>query len=227
MAYIIRVVVMFFVTWTGIRMLGRKSISEMTLYDLAAVMLMTTIASEPLVYKITSKSIVGVYVLVIITSIIGRLSLKKFFYKIDLEPILMISEGKIIEKSLKKAEMNLPLLLSELRLAGFQDLTDIKYAYLEPSGKLSIISKAESRPLTPETMGIKAPPVNLMFPLIINGEIDQMNLDFLQKDKKWLLKQLEKFSVRDIKEVLLAQYDTSGNLVVNLKNQDFKVPEII
>lgn len=218
---------MFLITWTGIRMIGRKSISEMTSYDLAAVMLMTTVAAEPLVYKITSKSIVAVVVLIILTEIVGNLSLKRFFYKIDARPITLIKDGDIIESALKKAEMNIPLLLSELRISGYNKVTDIKYAYLETNGKISVIPKAEASPLTPRMMNLEVPPINLTFPLVVNGEVEENNLKFLQKDRKWLSDELKKHEVMDIENVLLAQYDTSGRLLINLKNKQFTIPDLI
>ena len=227
MAYIIRVIVMYLIWWTGIRLIGRKSISEMTTYDLAAVMLMTSVAAEPITYKITSKSIVGVTILVIISGIVGRLSLKRFFYNMDSKPILVILDGKIIEEGLRSGEMSIPLLLSELRISGYTDVSDIKYAYLEPSGQISIIPKSEERPLTPKTMGIEVPPVHLMLPIIVDGRVQETNLNFLQKDLKWLNKQLKNHNVKNIKDVLLAQYDTSGDLIMNLKDQEFDIPKLI
>lgn len=194
---------------------------------LAAVMLITSVAAEPLIYKITSKAIVGVTVLIILSSIIGKLSLKSFFYKMDSKPILVITNGEIIEKGLKEAEMNIPLLLSELRVSGYNNVADIKYAYLEPSGRISVIPKPHASPVTPKMMNIQASPIHLMFPLIVDGEVEQTNLNFLHKDEDWLLKQLKSQKIEDINNVLLAQYNTSGTLVINLKHQEFNMPEII
>ena len=227
MAYIVRIIVMFIVSWMGVRLVGRKSISEMTSYDLAAVMLMTNVAAEPLTYKITSKSIVGIVAIALISSIVGRLSLKSFFYKMDDKPILMIVDGEIVEKGLKDAQMNLALLLSELRVSGYNNVSDIKYEYLEPSGSISIIPEAKSSPVTPEMMDIKVPPINLTFPLVVDGEVEQTNLDFLQKDRKWLEKQLKKQEIKNIENVFLAQYNTAGDLTINLKDREFDMPEII
>jgi len=217
---------MLLVTWTGVRLIGKKSIAEMTSYDLAAIMLLTTVSAEPLVYKISSKATVGVFTIVITTLFLGYLSLKKFFYNIDSKPTIIIVEGNIIDKELKKARMNLPLLMSELRIMGYQNLSDIKYAIIEPSGKMSVIPKSQVSPVTPKEMGIPTAPVNLSFPLIIDGEVDEHNLIFLQKDRNWLLDQLKAFEVGSFKEVLLAQYDSSGELFVNIKNKDVKIPNI-
>lgn len=224
--YILRCIVMLLVTWTGIRLIGKKSIAEMTSYDLAAIMLLTTVSAEPLVYKISSKATVGVFTIVIATVFLGSLSLKKFFYNIDSKPSVVIAEGKIIEKELKKARMNLPLLVSELRIKGYQNVSDIKYAIVEPSGKMSVIAKSQISPVTPKEIGIPTAPVNLSFPLIIDGKVDDKNLNFLQKDREWLLGQLKAFNVGNFEEVLLAQYDSSGQLFVNIKNKKIEIPNI-
>lgn len=125
----------------------KKSIAEMTSYDLAAIMLLTTVAAEPLVYKIMSKATVGVFAILVATVFLGNLSLKKFFYNIDAKPTIVITEGKIIEKELKKSRMNVPLLLSELRIKGYQNVSDVKYAIIEPSGKLSVIPDPQASPV--------------------------------------------------------------------------------
>lgn len=88
--YILRCITMLLVTWTGVRLIGKKSIAEMTSYDLAAIMLLTTVAAEPLVYKISSKATVGVFPILIATFFLGYLSLKKFFYNIDSKPSIVI-----------------------------------------------------------------------------------------------------------------------------------------
>ena len=224
--YILRCIVMLLVTWTGLRLIGKKSISEMTSYDLAAIMIFTTIAAEPLVYKISSKATVGVFTIVIVTLGLGTLSLTRFFYNIDSKPTIVITEGKIIEKELKSAHMNIPSLMSELRIKGYQNLSDIKYAIIEPDGQMSVIPKSQVSPVTPKEMGIPTAPVNLGFPLIIDGEVEDKNLNFLQKDRKWLMDQLKAFQVGSVEEVLIAQYDSTGQLFVNVKNRQVKTPNI-
>ncbi len=217
---------MLIVTWTGVRFIGKKSIAEMTSYDLAAIMLLTTVSAEPLVYKITSKATVGVFSIMIASVFLGALSLKRFFYNIDSKPTIIIMEGKIIEKELKRSRMNVPLLMSELRIKGYQNVSDVKYAIIEPDGKMSVIAKSQVSPVTPKDMGIPTAPVNLSFPLILDGVVEEKNLDFLQKDRKWLADQLKAFEVGDFEDVLLAQYDSSGQIFVNTKNKEMKIPNI-
>ncbi|TMN21605.1 DUF421 domain-containing protein [Lentibacillus cibarius] len=225
-AYIVRCIIMLFVTWTGVRLIGKKSIANMTSYDFAGIMLLTTVTAEPLVYKIPSKASVGAAVIVIIIILLGALSLKTRFYNMDSRPTIVVSNGNIQEKELKQSNMNIPLLLSELRLKGYQNIADVKYAIIEPNGKLSVVPAPQARPLQPNDMAIQPTPISLSFPLIIDGEISDENLTFLQKDKEWLMERLMPFSISDAKDVLLAQMDSQGKLYVINKNKEEQKPNI-
>ncbi|WP_421378176.1 DUF421 domain-containing protein [Bacillus salacetis] len=225
-AYLIRCVFMFLVTWAAVRLIGKKSIANMTSYDLAAIMLLTTVAAEPLVYKIPSKAFTGVFAITIVTILVGMLSLKKFFYNIDSRPLIIVANGQIQEKELKNSRMNIPLLMSELRLKGYQNIADVEYAIIEPSGKLSVIPRSKARPVQPSDLSIQASPVSMAFPLIIDGEVNQNNLRFLQKDENWLNNQLRTFSVKDVREVLFAQMDGQGQFHIIHKNKEVQTPRI-
>ena len=226
LAYIIRAFVMMVVTWSGVRLIGKKSISEMTSYDMAGLMLLTTIAAEPLVYKIPFKATVGVYSIVAFTLIIGTLSLTKLFYNFDSRPLVIVSDSKIIEKELKIARMNIPLLMSELRQQGYQDLSDVKYALLEPSVKISVIPKSQIKPVTLKDMGISASPTSLSFPIIVDGKLYKENLTYINKNETWLITQLKNNKIDRIKDVLYAQIDSSGNLFVDMKRKNIKLPNM-
>lgn len=224
--YVIRCLIMLLVTWIGIRIIGKKSIAEMTSYDLAAMMLLTTVAAEPLVYKISSKATVGVTTIAAGATIIGIISLSKFFYNVDSTPIVLIVRGKVLRKELKKVKMNLPLLMSELRIKGYQNLSDVEYAILEPSGKLSVIPNPQARPVQPKDLGIATATTNLSFPVIIDGKLNRENLQYFAKDEKWLKEHLKAFNVADIEEVLYAQIDSSGKLHVDKKEKNVQIPNI-
>ncbi len=225
--YIIRCFIMMLVSWLGIRLIGQKSIAEMTSYDLAAIFLLGNVAAEPLVYKVTSKATIGVFAIVGTTMLIGFVSLRKFFYNLDSKPLIMIAGGKIFKKNLKKVRMNIPLLKSEIRSQGYQDISDIKFAIMEPSGKLSIIPRAEARPVQPGELGLTPRPVKFNFPIIIDGRLIKENWSYLEKDQEWLIDQLQAFGLNKIDEVLLAEMDSTGQIQVFAKNAEFKVPEII
>jgi uncharacterized membrane protein YcaP (DUF421 family) len=217
---------MFLVTWTGIRLIGKKSIANMTSFDLASLMLLTSVAAEPLLIKVSSKSVVGVATITVLAILIGYLSLQEYFYNLDISPTILVSNGKILKKELSKARMNIPLLMSELRVMGYQDLSEIAYAILEPNGKLSAIPVSQNRPLRPSDMNILTSPVKLSFPIIIDGKLKESNLKFLQKDKNWLMNQLNAWGVERIEDVLIAQIDSKGNIYIDLKEKIITLPNV-
>ena len=217
--YILRCLFMLLVTWAAIRSIGKKSIAEMTAYDLAAIILLANIAAEPLVYKIPSKAAIGVFAITLATVFIGWLSLRRFFYNVDNKPSVVVYRGQILDRVLRKNRLNIPLLLSELRAKGYQNLSDIAYAIIEPNGKLSVIPRAEARPLTPKDMNLPVSPVNLSYSLILDGKVNHANLaNPLKKDMDWLTKQLEKLNATDPREILIAQIDSSGQMYVVAKD---------
>jgi uncharacterized membrane protein YcaP (DUF421 family) len=227
LVYIIRCIMMLIVTWTGIRIIGKKSLAETTSYDLAAILVLANIAAEPLVYKVTSKATLGIITVVITTAIIGLLSLNKFLYNLDTNPILLIADGKIIKKNLKKIRMNIPLLMSELRIKGYQNISDVEFAIVEPNGKLSVIPKSTARPIQPTDLAIATSPTQLSFPLIIDGQLNKKNWSYLNKDESWLKQQLQAFGIEKIEDVLLAQIDSTGQIHIYPQKKEIKIPEIV
>jgi uncharacterized membrane protein YcaP (DUF421 family) len=59
LVYAARCIVSSLVAWLTVRLIGQRSISQMTAYDFAALMLIANVAAEPLVSKIGSKAFIG------------------------------------------------------------------------------------------------------------------------------------------------------------------------
>jgi uncharacterized membrane protein YcaP (DUF421 family) len=205
---------MLVVSWAGIRILGKKSIAQMTGYELAGVLLMTTAAAEPLVYKIQSKATVGVFTIVIATLVIGKVALSRRFYNLDYKPSIIIANGKIDKEELSKNKMNLPFLLSLLRIQGYSKVSDVEFAIIEPNGNLSVIPKSQNRPVTPQDLKIDTQYEGLALPLVIDGEIQYNNLKYAKLNTDWLHTEIQKAGVKKVEEIFLAEIDTSGQLYV-------------
>lgn len=215
--YSTRAVVLLLVSWLAIRLIGKKSVAEMTSYDLVAIMLLTTVAAEPLVYKITTKAITGVLVIMLATIVIGSLSLKKLLYNFDTDSAILIANGKINLHKLKKVRMNIPLLLSELRVKGYQNVSDIQLAILEPIGKLSVFPKPDYRPVQPSDLKIVTGKTGLGLPFILDGEILHSNLKYAELDLNWLINKIKDLKT-SVEDVLLLEMNSNGQIYVQMKD---------
>ncbi|SFR88264.1 DUF421 domain-containing protein [Anaeromicropila populeti] len=212
--YSIRCIFMFLVVWLGLRIVGKKSIAQITTYDLAGILVMTTIGVEPLVYKIPSKATEGVLVLALCTVFLGKVSLSKKFYNVDQKPSVVIVHGKIDKEEMRKNNMNISFLISQLRLKNYFKIADVEYAIVEPNGQISVIQKSQQRPVTLKDLKLNAKYEGLALPLIIDGEIQYKNLKYANLGIQWLDDRVKK-SGAGIENISIAELDSQGQLSIS------------
>ena len=196
LVYAARCIATTLVAWLSVRIIGRRSIAQMTSYDFAAIMIMANVAAEPLVYKIGSKSLLGSLIIALMAVFIGWLSLRKKFYNVDARPSILIANGKALQDELGKNRMNLPFLLSLLRLEGYSNVSDVEFAILEPNGNLSVLPKSQNRPVQPKDLKINTDYEGLALPLVIDGEIQYNNLKYANLTIEWLYQEILKAGVQ-------------------------------
>jgi len=205
-----------------VRITGKKSISQLTSYDFAALMIMANMAAEPLAYKISSKAFLGSLTIALGAVVIGWMSLQKWFYNFDAKPDIIVVNGKVDREALKRNRMNLPFLLSLLRLQGYARISDVEFAILEPTGNLSVIPKSQSRPVTPKDLKLETQYEGITLPLIIDGELQYNNLRFANLDTNWIIQEIKKHGAAGVEDVFVAELDTMGNLHVDLFSHPVK-----
>jgi uncharacterized membrane protein YcaP (DUF421 family) len=56
------------------------------------------------------------------------------------EPLILIADGQVLERNLRRQRMTVDELRSEARLSQIGSLDDVRYAVLETNGKLSFLT---------------------------------------------------------------------------------------
>ena len=138
----------------------------------------------------------------------------------DGTPSILIQNGKIVEKNLKKVKFNVNDLLEELRVKDVFNIMDVEFAILETNGKLSVLKKAAMQPVTPTDMNLTTMNSSLFANVIMDGKLMRQNMEQLGIDEATLKKELTKNNINAVKDVLLACYDSNGVLFVDKKNAD-------
>lgn len=186
------------------RLMGKSTIIQMTPYDLVAIIIVGTIASEPL---ISTKYLPTLYALAILAGLhilFSFLTLNQLGNRFFLgEPTLLIKNGQILEDNLEKSRLSVAQLLSILRSKGYPKIADVEYAMLEPIGEISIIPKPENTPVTVQHLEISIDDEGLPIAVIIDGKIQYRNLKLLGKSKDWLLDHLQANNL-SVKEIIYA-----------------------
>ena len=126
------------------------------------------------------------------------------------KPAILIYRGRIQEKTMKKERFTINELEERLRGYNVTNIGDIEYAILETSGQISILQKPNKRNAIPEDFGIMPEYEGIAYDLVIDGKVMKENLEKLDKDYNWLLKQVEPFGIKP-EEALIATIDGKGN----------------
>lgn len=127
-------------------------------------------------------------------------------------PTILMDNGKLYRKNLKKAKLDLSEFMLLCREQGYFDLNEIQTVVFEHNGKLSILPKAANRPATPEDLKITANATHIGVEVIMDGRIMGENLKRMGLDEKWLGKQLKIQGYKSAKDVFLAVCDSDKNL---------------
>ena len=128
-------------------------------------------------------------------------------------PTILLNNGNLYRENLKKAKIDLSEFMLMCRVKGYFDLDEIQTAIYEHNGKLSILPKAANRPATPEDLQVTAKATHIGVELIMDGRIMDENLSRIEKNEKWLQKQLQSQGFKDARDVFLGIYRNSEDLL--------------
>lgn len=215
---IVRTLLFYLILLIIVRLMGKREMDALSPFDLVVAIMIGEMAAIPienvdipiLEIALPMLSLAGAE-LVISFAMLKSHRLRRL---IDGTPTMIIKDGVILEKNLRRIRYNLTDLFAQLRLAGYPNIEDIEVAILETNGKLSVVPKAEKRALTPGDLGLSTRYEGLLIPLIRDGVIAEKNLAELGLTKTWLLQQLRERNIASPEEVFLATIDSNGELFV-------------
>ncbi len=213
---IITLIFLFFLT----KMLGKKQISQLSLFDYVVGITFGNIAADisldiekDLIAGLVSLFIYGFFAFLISYITKKCIKLRRFFIGV---PTILVENGKIIECGLTKCKIDVNELLAEARGQGYFDLSEINYAIMETDGNISFLPYEWAKNSTKKDLKIKTNDNALVANLIIDGKILDNNLKCINKDKEWLLHEL-KVKGHKIEDILLATLDNKNKFTIYRK----------
>lgn len=213
MRAIISLVTLFLVT----KMLGKKQVSQLSLFDYVIGISIGNFAAEMTVnldsnilHGTIAVIIFGLIAYIISIGTMKSILLRRFFSGV---PTLIIEDGKFLKEGLKKVKFDINDFLEQAREQGYFDISEIAYALMESSGKISIMPKSEYSAVINKDMKIKKEKASIPASIIIDGNIMEENLKKYGKTRKWLEQQL-KNKHKTVESIFLATIDKNDNLVL-------------
>jgi uncharacterized membrane protein YcaP (DUF421 family) len=212
----LRIVLFYFVTLAAMRLMGKREIGKLSIFDLIISVMIAEVSATSLIdhQVTTSKGMFIIASLVVLQIIMSYLTLKSVTlrYLIEGRPTLIIANGEIRDDEMRRTRYSMSDLMTQLREKDIASVSDVEFAILETSGKLSVFPKAGKRALTPEDIGLSVPRTGLPLPLIVDGYVMDEHLEKIGKTRFWLKKELQKHGYNDIKKVFYCSIDNQGNL---------------
>ncbi|MBM7701397.1 DUF421 domain-containing protein [Metabacillus iocasae] len=214
---VLRTVFLYIVIVLIFRVMGKREIGELSVLDLVVFIMIAEMAvmaiedtNDPLIH-----TVIPMVTLLIIQVSLAFWSLKSNRVRnlIDGEPSIIIENGKIKEKEMRKQRYNINDLLVQLREKNVKNIADVEFAILETSGKLSVFEKSE---YSTQSQNEKE---SLNLPFVIDGIVQEEHLKKENKTKSWLSHELRKLGYKEIGQISYCSY-SDGQLYVDLYDKE-------
>lgn len=199
------------------RILGKKQLSQVTPLDFVYVLILGGIVEEGLYttqtswYHILFTFVVWGLMVWILETLTQRYD--KFRSLIKGTNNVLVENGQVNYKALKKNKLEIEQLRTLLRMQSVFSLKDVEYAVLETSGSVSVLPKAEGEPLSKadylEEFDTNVP----SYLLVEDGQVHHKNLKQSAKDEDWLLDELAKQGYQ-LNNIYFAEWDANDGFLV-------------
>lgn len=203
------------------KIMGHKQVAQLDFFDYISGITIGSIAAELAtelenpVRPIIAISFYGA-VSYFLSVIINKFPRTRKF--INGSPTIIMNNGKIYRKNLKKSKLDLSEFLVMCRQEGYFNLEDIQTAVFEYNGRLTILPVSTKRPATPADLNTFVTQESICTEIIMDGRILNENLKRKGLDKTWLKNQLLNQGIKNQREVFLAVCDDNNKLSVYKNN---------
>ncbi|MDQ0724725.1 DUF421 domain-containing protein [Paenibacillus amylolyticus] len=247
-SHIFRTILMYFLVYCAMRVMGKREIGKLSMFDLVVSIMLAEMAAFVIedIDKPLSYGIAPMLTLIIVQIGMAYIGLKSRRLRliIDGKPTVLISKGVLHRDEMRKQRYNLDDLLQQLREQNVDSIGEVDFAILETTGKLTVFPKDENTSNDSNSSGsdsedfsssksktgknqidgspnIKFPNIKyegLPLPLIMDGKVQDQNLEIIQKTRFWLKNQIQHNGILDFKDVFICSIDHNGKIYVSPKD---------
>lgn len=204
----VRCIVIYFFLLVAMRLMGKRQLGELQPFEFAITLVASDLAcipmSDPTIPII--YGIIPVFTLFVVHIIITKLASGSLRFRklLNGKPIIVIERGNLLPDVLKELNMNIDDLLEALRSGGCFDPGEVEYAIIETNGTMTVLPKAQFKPLTPSDMGMAPEPAEMPVTVVMEGCFMGANLKGLRGvDKERVLRLLDVLGMKQSDILLL------------------------
>lgn len=205
-----RALVLYCVVFLVIRLMGKKELSKVQPFELAIIIVISDLASAPMSSRGLSLLDGIIPIITLLLAYLIFLLLNHSSNKVqDIvcgKPVLIIKDGKIIEKEFNTQKYTVSDLMSQLHEKDIFLISDVKYGILETNGNLSVVKNDPN---------INSLPVNV----IEDGKLAEANMELIGISKGDVERLVKAKKVK-VEDILVGQMDSSYKFTYQLKEKE-------
>lgn len=218
----IKSVIIFVIVLVAVRLMGKRTISEMQPYELVVTLIIAEVACIPIndPYIPFYSGIVPIVTLCFLQVTLSFIARKSLWARriMSGRAMIVIDKNGINYTNLQKMNMNVHDLIETVHSSGYMDINEIEYAIIETNGKMSVVER-----MTDPT---KPTPALLPVILIVDGKWNDDNLTKTGVSEAVVNVALRKNGLKGAKEVLYADVRQDGTMYVSPKKGKYFVAKV-
>jgi len=147
MDIVLRGIVVFFALYVLMRIIGRRELSKLEPFDLILLIILGDAVQQGLTqddYSLTGALLaIGTIAALQVGVSFLNFRFPRLRPVLNGEPIIVMQDGRPIDRNLKRERLTLDDLAESARMQGIGSLDEVAWGVLETSGEISFIKKSE------------------------------------------------------------------------------------
>jgi len=212
-----RTLILYTVVAVGLRVMGKRQVGELEPMELVVTILIGELIAIPM--QDLSVPLLAGFVPVLTILVVSMLVSYVMTKSIKLRkivvgnPSILVHDGRVDRRQLKKNNINTNELIESLRLKNVTDLAMVQYAILETNGQMSVMLYADQRPPTASELSGQKAGAGLPVIVISDGRWQDGNLQTLGLSRGWVVEQARLRGVTGgVKDIFLMTVDEQKNI---------------
>ena len=190
----LRTILLYLVLLGAIRFMGKRQIGQMEASEFVVAMLVADLAAIPMqdVAIPLYAGLVPILTVLGAELVLAGICLRSIRFRRLLcgKPVILIENGRILQKNLRLTRVTIDELMGHLREKDVLDVRTVQYAILETNGNLSVFPYPAE--VAPSAKDLQIHPKERYLPITIvsDGALLDKNLALSGRDGDWLRKTL-------------------------------------
>jgi len=142
---VLRAGVVYAFLLVAFRLCGKRQLGQLTAFDLVVLLLISNVLQNAMIGNDNSLGggIIGAITLLVLNSVVAYVTFrfKRMDRVVEHSPTVLVRHGRIMRDNLRRERLGPRDLRAALRHHGVISLRDIRYAFLEEDGRVSVVPR--------------------------------------------------------------------------------------